>query len=446
MPMLRRGCFAIGMTVGILSALAQAALAQGATPTAAMGFPKTVGAERVSRRLDVFRVDRKRSYTINGQAQHVGAGFQPSVVFNPKDGVLHVFFQARLGGSGDTSAKMIAHVRSRDFGQSFSEPQFVNRRPMQTYAMSSFIRTAPSGATRLSVLTSLSIDETVARHKDPQVIQDLFDIDVTAFSRKAAALVVEFYSDDSGTTWNRRYLPGISDRVYRRNGKDYYLAFMNLIGQVRQMDGGPHRGRLILAGPLRGSYLPCPDHARFRQYHASSSLIYSDDGGETWTFGGVIADETAFAHNEASAVAVNDGQRILMVRRRNRNAEHGKVMHYSDDGGQTWQEGFVSPIPATRCLQVLETHGNTVLCSAPAMRNRTHGTIYFSRDHGKTWNRKLIEEGPFSYSTVQRLTGAYLMCCYSRGHHGESGVAARIFAADWLEQPDAATGRPAPDA
>ena len=94
-------------------------------------------------------------------------------------------------------------------------------------------------------------------------------------------------------------------------------------------------------------------------------------------------------------------------------------MHYSDDGGATWSDGFVTTVAATRCLQVLETSGDTVLCSAPGKANRTHGRIYISRDSGRTWTFKLIEPGPFSYSTVNRLTAGYFLCCYSLGHHGE---------------------------
>ena len=108
-------------------------------------------------------------------------------------------------------------------------------------------------------------------------------------------------------------------------------------------------------------------------------------------------------------------------------------MHLSTDGGETWEDGYVSSVVATRCLQVLETHGDLVLCSAPGKKNRTHGTIYVSRDAGKTWNPRLIEAGPFSYSTVNQLSGDYLICCYSRGHHGEQGIAARVFSVNWLK-------------
>lgn len=395
-------------------------------------FASVAGDGLLSERLAVFTVDKDARHSIDGKPRWVGAGFQPSALLDQK-GNIHVFFQARLDGSGDRNEKMIGHVVSTDGGKTFSDVRFVNPLPMQTYAISAFLRTTPEGKERISVLTSLSIDETVGRLKDPALIKERFGIDVASYSRKAACTVLEFYSDDGGESWTRKEHRGISDRIYKRNGREYYLAFINLIGQVREIEAGPHKGRLILGGPLRGDYLPCPDHPHFRNYKSSSSLIYSDDGGESWQFGGVITDETAFAHNEASAVPVNGGKQILLARRRNVNSTDGKVMHHSDDGGATWNAGFVTDVVATRCLQVLETSGDTVLCSAPGKRNRTHGRIYFSNDHGRNWSYKLIEEGPFSYSTVNRLSDGYFICCYSLGHHGEKGLAARIFPATWLD-------------
>ena len=391
-----------------------------------------VGAQEPSERLTVFKVNREIEYDIDGKKRFVGAGFQPSALLDSK-GSIHVFFQARLDGSGDKSEKLIGHVISKDNGKTFSNVKFVNQLPMQTYAISSFTRKLPSGVERISLMTSLSIDETIGRLENPALINKRLGIDVSSFTRKAACLVLEFYSDDGGKSWKRKEHRGVSDRVYKRNGRDYYLAFINLIGQVRKIETGPHAGRLILAGPLRGDYLPCQDHARFRSYQSSSSVIYSDDSGESWKFGGVINDKTTFEHNEASAVSVDGGKQILMVRRRNKGSDMGKIMHYSNDGGATWGKGFASDIAATRCLQVMETCGDFVLCSAPGKRQRKEGRIYYSRDNGRSWSFKVIDEGPFSYSTVNGLKDKYLICCYSLGHHGEQGIAARIFSTRWID-------------
>ncbi len=393
-----------------------------------------LGEDHISDYLRVYRVDRRVTYDVNGAERTIGGAFQPSALLDSK-GRIHVFFQARLDSSDDRAEKLAAYVVSDDFGRTFSAPRFLQSQPLQSYAFSAFLRKSDSGGERISVLTSVSIDETIERHKDAARIEETLGIDVSGFTRKAASLIVEFYSDDGGDRWLRKEHRGIADRRYERNGREYYLAFMNLIGQVRRIDAGPHSGRLILAGPIRGDYLPCDDHPRFREYSPSSSLIYSDDDGESWNFGGVISDSTAFEHNEASAVPVNGGRQILLVRRANARDAPGKMMHYSNDGGATWEAGIRTSIAATNCLQVLETHDDLVMCTTPGRRNRMDGRVYTSLDAGKTWTSKQIDKGMFSYSTVNRLAGPYYICAWSLSHHGEFGIGAKIFSIDWLDAP-----------
>ena len=177
------------------------------------GFTEVVGPAGLSDAIDVFRVEKEKRYRIDGEARWVGAGFQPSVLLD-HEGAIHVFFQARLGGSDDRAEKMIAHAVSRDCGRTFSDIRFVNPLPMQTYAISSFLRDMPSGKKRLSVMTSLSIDETMDRIGDPARAKERFGIDVTTFSCCAATLILEYYSDDAGNTWQRKEYCGIADRVY----------------------------------------------------------------------------------------------------------------------------------------------------------------------------------------------------------------------------------------
>ena len=65
--------------------------------------------------------------------------------------------------------------------------------------------------------------------------------------------------------------------------------------------------------------------------------------------------------------------------------------------------------------------------------DRVNGSIYFSDDDGKTWNHRIIEESYFSYSTVGKLSDEYRITIYSRGGHGDKGIAYRIFTDAWLE-------------
>jgi len=397
-------------------------------------FNSFTGVGQISDSIQVFKVQRKKLYPINGSERMIGGAFQPSTVMDGS-GRIHIFFQARLDSSEDWAEKMTAHVVSEDAGRTFSEPTYLYPKPLQNYAMSPFLRTSESGGERISVLTCVSLDETLERYESPEATESALGIDISALNRKAGSIILEFFSDDGGMTWERKEHRQIVDRVYRRSGRDFYLAFMNLIGQVRRIDEGPYAGRLILAGPIRGDYLPCDDHPKFRDYSASSAIIYSDDNGESWQLGGLINDATAFDHNEASAVSVNNGQQILMVRRSIARDAPGKILHYSNDGGESWEEGFISTIDATRCMQVLDTYEDLIMCSSPEKDSRTRGQIYYSRDAGKTWANKQIVEKMFSYSTVNHLIGPYFICAWSQAYHGEFGIAARIFSVEWLDSP-----------
>jgi hypothetical protein len=192
----------------------------------------------------------------------------------------------------------------------FSDLGFVNTVPMQTYAVSSFLQDGSAGGTRISLLTCLSIDETVARLKDPEQIHEQLGIEVGSFERKAACFILEFVSDDVGRTWQREEHRGICDRVYQRNSRDFYVSFMNMIGQVRRFKSGPFAGQLVLDGPVTGDCFPCDDRSRFRDYTVTSSVITSNDNGKSWQFGRLISDDEAFNHSEASAVPVDGGRRL----------------------------------------------------------------------------------------------------------------------------------------
>ncbi len=84
-------------------------------------FAGVAGDQGLSAALNVFSIDQKKEYFIDGKEYIIGAGFQPSVLLDP-DGVIHVFFQARLGNSGDRSQKMIAYVICRGGGSRPGNP------------------------------------------------------------------------------------------------------------------------------------------------------------------------------------------------------------------------------------------------------------------------------------------------------------------------------------
>jgi hypothetical protein len=233
---------------------------------------------------------------------------------------------------------------------------------------------------------------------------------------------------------------------------------MNTIGQVHKIKEGPYKGRYILAAPVYTVPEGEEITDNFRNHACSGSgIIYSDNKGETWQMEGMISD---YLGNEASAVDINKGEELFMIRRymdqrqldknparSNLIPKYGeRIAHTSSDGGKTWSEPKLVNISHVKCHGTLARINNRLYFSIPwglgEMEkhawdaDRVNGSIYYSDDDGLTWNHKIIEKSYFSYSTVGRLTDKYRIALYSRGGHGDKGIAYRIFTDEWLELPE----------
>jgi hypothetical protein len=279
-------------------------------------------------------------------------------------------------------------------------------------------------------------------------------IDLNMVGTDKAAVLCRFYSDDDGTTWQMEILTGGKTPLYKEY-EGYTPVFMNTIGQVHKINEGPFAGRYILAAPIytvpEGELIT----DNFRNHACSGSgIIFSDDMGETWQMEGMLTDYLA---NEASAVAINQGEELFMIRRYmdqrqlNKNPARSKVIpkngeriaHTSSDGGINWSEPKLVNISHVKCHGTLARIENRLYFSIPGGlkgkkkqawdEDRVNGTIYYSDDEGKSWKHRIIEESFFSYSTVGRLSDEYRITIYSRGGHGDKGIAYRIFTDKWLE-------------
>jgi hypothetical protein len=172
---------------------------------------------------------------------------------------------------------------------------------------------------------------------------------------------------------------------------------------------------------------------------------------------GMITDYIA---NEASAVSINNGKEILMIRRMNnpdRYAEYNiediikptseqRIAHRSYDGGKTWSDPYLVDISEIKCHGTLARVNDRLYFSIPAglekskqpKKNwdddRIRGSIFFSDDEGESWKFKILEESYFSYSTVGALNDRQLITFFSRGGHGRFGIGCRIFTDEYLNQ------------
>ncbi|MFC1453069.1 exo-alpha-sialidase [Verrucomicrobiota bacterium] len=378
--------------------------------------------------------------------------FQPSYVVT-RDGTLIAFCQGRLRRGSDDDPKMILTSSSDDRGATWSPVKIVSGR-INHYAMSAYL-SERDGRECVSVLTmvDLRVTENIYEN-DYDKMREQAGIDIDAVGRDTPMVLCRFDSDDGGDTWAMEALLG--DRTPLNhcypNGT---LIMFNPLGQVHVIPEGPHEGRYVMGGPV--TVVPEGETVtnHFRNHRQSgSAVIYSDDQGDTWRTDGVITDYLA---NEASAVSVNHGEELLLVRRLNplrvfeeqppltdvRPGPMQRVAHTSGDCGKTWSQPFLVDISGVRCHGTLARVGRRLLFSIPSgsglpeserqnVSDRQRGAIYFSDDEGQTWRQKIIEPETFSYSTVGRLNESQYITLFARSSMGQDGVGCRVFEDEWL--------------
>jgi sialidase-1 len=151
------------------------------------------------------------------------------------------------------------------------------------------------------------------------------------------------------------------------------------------------------------------------QYTAHSTIVYSQDGGETWHVGTGAKPNTT----EAQVVQLADGNLMLNMRddrnRQIKDETNGRAVAVSDDLGETWtiHSSSNSALPEPNCMASLiaadvEMNGQkqqVLFFSNPNDKGaRINMSIKASLDQGHTWpeaNQVLLNETQgFGYSCM----------------------------------------------
>ena len=198
------------------------------------------------------------------------------------------------------------------------------------------------------------------------------------------------------------------------------------INITRQVKANP-KWRFVLDGPgngitLQDGTLVFP--AQFRGEDAApvhgkpfSTIISSQDRGETWTIGSGVKIDTT----EAQIVQLGDGS-IMINCRDNRGGS--RSIYTTADLGKTWTEHPTSrkalpePVCNADLLRLVHAeHGPLLFFSNPnTTRGRHHFTMKVSNDDGQTWPEKwhtLYDERPGSgYSTLTQIDDDHVGVLY----------------------------------
>ncbi len=169
-------------------------------------------------------------------------------------------------------------------------------------------------------------------------------------------------------------------------------------GSGIQVQGGTYKGRMIVAS----------DHIEKGTNKYYSHIIYSDDHGDSWNLGGITPKDQV---NECEVVELSDNRLMLNMRNYDRS-QSSRQIAYSSNGGYTWDnmqysEELIEPICQASILRFDANNKTYLLFSNPAHKSkRENMTIKVSSDDGKTWPiSRTIYKGPSAYSDLVSFDG-----------------------------------------
>ncbi len=235
-------------------------------------------------------------------------------------------------------------------------------------------------------------------------------------------------SDDEGQTWSEP--KSIVDQLIN---KPHWQEWSPVHSGI-QLKNGPHKGRLVV--PAR-CYTPDEDPSTLDWRFQTNSVIFSDDGGETWTPGARTGDFLG----ECSIVERTDGAIYMNQRASPGNGRVAERWYtVSHDGGTTFEPTKTTGLPDVLChvgltSAVDENEQPIMLMSSIPGSSRERLSISTSTD-GVSWRvRRVLEPGPAAYSDLRTLSNGDILCVYETGEtESRRDLAIARFNLEWVNE------------
>jgi sialidase-1 len=246
-------------------------------------------------------------------------------------------------------------------------------------------------------------------------------------------------SNNNGKSWNQT---DVTNKffTYPKAGLAWF------IGHGIQLQKGKYAGRLIIPGRYFGK--------KWQKVgpNAHNTLIFSDDHGKTWQWGG----SSQGCCGEGCVVELFDGGVYLNNRNHDPNTQGFRSYSISRDGGKTFTEfGTDYNLPEPKCHASIVRYnfpdGNKpgrVLFLNPAVSIKGEGlapkegrknlTVKLSYDDCKTWSvTKTIHTGKGGYSDMIVTNKGTVLCVFENGVDGSAEDITLVrFNIEWLEDKD----------
>lgn len=353
----------LGATVAVLTATPSA------TPSAG---PRTVGASGALEQT-----------TLWFRGENGWVDFRVHAVDVTAAGTVLAFSEARVGTSADDGPKDLVLRRSTDGGR--------------TWGPTTFIEDHHGGA-----------------WANPTPVVDLRTGRITVFYALNAA--------------------GLTSRVFRRASVDDGVSWSDPIDVTDLFSGNEHGWTFHLPGPGRGIQLadgrllvevwhrrPIDVPAADRDY--SVSVVFSDDGGRTWGWGGVVPDPAGLGLDEARITQLSTGEVIVNARLAGGVSNTSRAVARSRDGGLTFTDAVVETniaphagIASGLAARVDRNGLERVVYTSP-VKGTGRDTLYarLSHDGAESWSwGRVVDGARAGYSDVVWLDDSSCLVLYSR--------------------------------
>jgi sialidase-1 len=317
-------------------------------------------------------------------------------------GTLLAFAEGRVRGTSDTGNVDAVLKRSSDDGRTWSPLQTLWDDGDNTCGNPCVVVDRASGRIVLLLTHNLG--------KDPEK-------KIIARTSVGTRTVWVLTSDDDGLTWSK---PMDITPAVKKPDWSWYAT-------------GPGAG-IQLAKTKPGRLMTPCDHFEDGDRQSYSHVIFSDDGGTTWSIGGSIGPH----FNECQVAELGDGT-LLLNSRNHGTAERHRGVAISRDGGETWSDvrpdaELIEPVCHAGLTRIEGTDSQLVFVNPADEKARQNLTVRRSDDGGKTWPRsRVLFPGPSAYSSLAAPSEDSIFCLYEHGEKGpyESIVLAK-FNADWI--------------
>jgi len=227
-------------------------------------------------------------------------------------------------------------------------------------------------------------------------------------------------SEDEGKTWSA---PQEITGTFEKFRKDY---------DWKALATGPAHGIQLKNGRLLVPVWLSTGTGGNAHRPSALSVIYSDDHGQSWQRGDIVAvnPEPLANPNETTAVQLHDGSVLFNIR--HESEQHFRAVSISADGATQWSKPALDKqLPEPVCMASLcrlteqpAFAKNRILFANPHNpdgRQRKNLTIKLSYDEAKTWPvARTLEPEISAYSDLAVGADGTIYCLYERGAIGKN--------------------------